>query len=100
MKTCKKVGKAVQRRAVYCTDGNGTVIRRSKCQNVPVPTGSRECDNVDCKVEWITSRWTKVSGDDSYSNLSQLMSENKIFNTLVTIFYFRFFFKNILILFC
>lgn len=59
VKTCKKVGKAVQRRAVYCTDGNGTVIRRSKCQNVPVPTGSRECDNVDCKVEWITSRWTK-----------------------------------------
>lgn len=34
-----------------------------------------------------------VSGDDGYSNLSQLMSENKIFNTLVTIFYFRFFLK-------
>lgn len=78
VKTCKKVGKAVQRRAVYCTNGNGTVIRRSKCQNVPVPTGSRECDNADCKVEWITSKWTKVSGDDKYSNLSQLMSENKI----------------------
>lgn len=29
-----------------------------------------------------------VSGDDGYSNLSQLMSENKIFNTLVTIFDF------------
>lgn len=53
---------------------------------------------MDCKVEWITSRWTKVSGDDSYSNLSQLMSENKIFNTLVTIFDFFLKYFNLVLL--
>ena len=60
VKTCKKIGKAVQSRAVYCTNGNGTVMHQSECQNVPVPTGSRECDNTKCQVEWYTSKWTKV----------------------------------------
>lgn len=32
--------------------------------------GFWECDNVDCKVEWIIFKWIKVSGDDNYLNLS------------------------------
>ncbi|XP_062588178.1 ADAMTS-like protein 1 [Saccostrea cucullata] len=59
VKTCKRIGKAAQQRAVFCTNGNGTIIHRSKCLNIPVPVGFRECDNEECKVEWQTSRWTK-----------------------------------------
>ncbi|XP_048736503.2 ADAMTS-like protein 1 isoform X2 [Ostrea edulis] len=59
IKNCKRIGKAVQHRTVFCTNGNGSSIHRSKCQNIPVPTGSRECENTECEVEWQTSRWTK-----------------------------------------